>query len=113
MRVNIYRDKIMKVLKENHLLSISDIHEKVPGADYSTVYRNIEQLVSCGEVKKVVLDKDSVAYEVNDVEHKHDHFVCGDCGLVDEVERQVVDSRFLKNHVVTDVLIKGLCKECC
>ena len=112
MRTNIYKDKIIALLEKNHLLSISDIHKKISDADYSTVYRNIEQLVSDEEIKKVVLDKDSVVYEINNIKNKHDHFICTDCGSVDEIERSVISLGFLKKHNITDVLFRGICKSC-
>lgn len=112
MRVNKYRDKVIKLLEKNHLLSISDIHQKISGADYSTVYRNIEQLVTDGGIKKVVFDKDKVMYEINNKKHSHDHFICTDCGFVDELDRPFMGLKFLKKHAVADVLVRGLCNNC-
>ena len=112
MRTNIYKDKIIKLLKKNHLLSIFNIHKKISGADYSTVYRNIEQLISDEEIRKVVLDKDKVMYEINDEKNSHDHFVCTDCGSVDELDRLAMNLKFLKNQNITDVLVRGLCQKC-
>ncbi|MEX0651973.1 MAG: transcriptional repressor [Candidatus Paceibacterota bacterium] len=112
MSINIYRDKIIKLLEKNHLLSISDIHKKISGVDYSTVYRNIEQLVVDEEIKKVVFDKGRIMYEVNNTQNNHDHFVCNSCGAVDELERPVFNLRLLKNHAVTDVLVRGFCRNC-
>lgn len=112
MRTNTYKDKIISLLEKNHLLSISDIHKKISDADYSTVYRNIEQLVIDGEIKKVVLDKDSVVYEINNTKNNHDHFICTDCGSVDEIKRPVMSLGFLKKHNVTDVLVRGICNSC-
>ncbi|MFT7565102.1 MAG: Fur family ferric uptake transcriptional regulator [Candidatus Paceibacteria bacterium] len=110
MRTNIYKDKIIKLLKTKHLLSISDIHKQISDADYSTVYRNVEQLISHGDIKKVVIDKDKIMYEVNNVESQHDHFVCTECGSIDELDRPVLKS--LKSYVITDILVRGLCHNC-
>ena len=112
MRTNIYKDKILDLLKKNHLLSISDIHKKISGADYSTVYRNIEQLAIDKEIKKVILDKDKVMYEVSDKKNNHDHFVCVDCGSVDEIERPIINLPSFKKYNVTDVLVRGFCQNC-
>jgi len=112
MRTNIYKDKIIKLLSRKHLLSIADIHKTLPEADYSTVYRNIEQLTSDKKIKKVVLDKGVVLYEINNEQNNHDHFVCNDCGSVEELERVDIDLVFLKNHNITDVLVRGVCQGC-
>ncbi len=112
MRTNIYKAKIIKLFKNNHLLSLSDIHKKILGIDYSTVYRNIEYLVADGELKKIVFDKDKVMYEINDKQNCHDHFLCIDCGAIAELHRLVVNVKSLKGHSITDILVRGLCKNC-
>jgi Fe2+ or Zn2+ uptake regulation protein len=110
MRVSVYKNKISKLLKRSHLLSIADIHKKISGADFSTVYRNIEQLVSSGEVRKVILGKDNIVYEINKESNNHSHFVCTKCGNIEEVH--ISFNKLLINHIVTDILIRGLCDRC-
>jgi len=112
MRANIYKDKIIKLLKTKHLLSISDIHKKISDVDYSTVYRNVEQLINDGDIKKVVLDKDRIMYEIKSNDNQHDHFVCTSCGFIDELDRSTLKSESFKNYMITDILIKGLCMRC-
>lgn len=114
MRTNIYKEKIVSLLKKEHLLSIGDIHKHIPSADYSTVYRNIEQLVQAGSIKKVILDKDKVLYEINNTGSQHDHFICTDCGSVDELDRSMLNlkSKSFKNCTVTDILFRGICEKC-
>jgi Fe2+ or Zn2+ uptake regulation protein len=112
MRTNVYKDKIIKLLNKNHLMSILDIHKKISDADYSTVYRNVEQLVADGELKKIVFDKDKVMYEADNGKNRHDHFVCNGCGSVDEIDHSFSDSKFLEKYNVTDILVKGFCKSC-
>ena len=112
MRTSTYKQPIIDVLKKKHLLSISDIHQALDGADYSTVYRNIEQLVAAGDLRKVVLNKDTVMYELYDAHEKHDHFVCTDCGSVDAIKVCSHTSASLGNRIVTDTLIRGVCESC-
>lgn len=110
MRTNIYKNKILTVLEKNHLLSISDIHKKIKGADFSTIYRNVEKLVSEDEIKKVIFDKDNVVYEINNKSDNHDHFLCIKCGDVEEMH--ISSNKLLTNHTVTDIIIRGLCFAC-
>jgi len=112
MRTSPYKEKILQLFAKNHLLSISDIHKKISGADYSTIYRNVEQLVTHKDIKKVVFDKNTVMYEINNTNNAHDHFICIDCGLIDELERPTLTFKSLQNHNITDILIKGLCQNC-
>lgn len=110
MRISVYKNKIIKLLKRSHLLSITDIHKKISRVDFSTVYRNIEQLVSSGEVRKVILDKDNIVYEINKKSNNHSHFVCIKCGNV--AETHISFDKLLTNCIVTDILIRGLCGRC-
>lgn len=110
MRSNVYREKVLSVLEGAHLMSITDIQKKVTGADFSTVFRNVEQLVNDGAVKKVVISKDVVLYEANKQNHDHDHFVCNDCGTVESIKTPKIALK--GKAIATDVLIRGTCNEC-
>ena len=112
MRTNIHKNKILSVLKKHHLLSISDIHKEITTADYSTVYRNVEQLAADNEIRRVVLGKNNVMYELNDKENQHDHFLCNDCGDIESVNISYEKLSILNEREVTDVLLKGLCEKC-
>lgn len=107
-----YKTKILSLLKRSHLLSIAEIHKKVPQADYSTIFRNVNQLVKGGEIKKVVLDKDVVVYELNDEQKSHDHFICKCCGLVEVLKFNRSTLTKGQKFIVSDVLVKGECQKC-
>jgi Fe2+ or Zn2+ uptake regulation protein len=112
MRTNVYKEKVLEALKKSHLLSISDIHKNVSDADYSTVYRNVKQLVAEKQVRKVVLDKGSVMYELSNYEQGHDHFLCLDCGEVEEIQLSRKSVPISKKHTIHDLLIRGVCDHC-
>lgn len=61
MRTNIYKEHILNLLKKKHLLTIAEIHKAIPDADYSTVFRNIEQLLKDRKIKRILVDNKSVA----------------------------------------------------
>jgi Fe2+ or Zn2+ uptake regulation protein len=111
MRINIYKNKILKLLEKNHLLGISDIHKKVRDANYSTIYRNVEQLVSDSLLKKIILDKDRVVYEINNSRNNHDHFVCTDCGDIEEINISE-NLQLSKKYKIKDLLVRGSCQDC-
>jgi Fur family transcriptional regulator, peroxide stress response regulator len=107
MRKNIYREKILKILKDNHLLNISEIHVFIPEADYSTIFRNIEHLLEDKKIKKIVLNKKNTAYEL--MIENHDHFVCNDCGDVQEIKISRANHEELE---IEEITVRGRCKRC-
>lgn len=109
MRTNIYREKIIYLLKKSHLLSITDIHKAIPEVDYSTVYRNVEQLLDDKKIKKVLIDNKKTVYELVH-ENEHDHFVCDDCGDVSEIE--ILRKKLGIALPISDVTVRGLCINC-
>lgn len=113
MRKNKYREKIIKILKSNHLLSVSDVHKSLKDADYSTIYRNLKSMTAEGEITRVILDKDSVKYELKDLNNLHDHFMCNNCGEIEEIhlsQKKIVS--FLPGCEIKNLLVRGFCKKC-
>jgi Fe2+ or Zn2+ uptake regulation protein len=57
MKVHYYTAEIVDICDNNHL-TVSEIYEKIsskyPEAGKSSIYRNVEELVDKGELKKVV-----------------------------------------------------------
>lgn len=106
MKTNQYKEKIKAYISKNHLVSMSDISQNISDANFSTIFRNVEQMVQDGELKRVVLDKDVIKYE--SANHAHNHFVCDTCGDVDEVEVALTD----KSRKVRDVVVHGFCNKC-
>jgi Fe2+ or Zn2+ uptake regulation protein len=109
MRTNIYREKIIKLLSMSHLMTMGEIHIALQDANFSTIFRNIEALVNAGIVKEIVLDKDVVFYELNEVGHKHDHFVCNDCGVVEAIH---MPHHSIKGRKIEDITVRGTCNNC-
>lgn len=111
MRTNTYKEKIVAVLDRAHLLSIAAIQEKITKADFSTIFRNLEQLCAEGIVRKVSIAKDNVLYELVEKNHHHDHFVCDACGAIESVCLSKTITSNIKGSV-RDVLIRGTCLNC-
>ncbi|MES2985575.1 MAG: transcriptional repressor [Patescibacteria group bacterium] len=113
MKVSVYKDKIIQVLKKNHLLSIADIHAKIPESNFSTIFRNIEILKTEGLVKQVVANKDTILYELIQAGHEHDHFICTDCGDVQSIQIDKKALHLKGKTKVTDTVVHGFCTKCC
>ncbi len=107
MRTNVYKGQILKLLKKKHLLTIAEIHKAVPNADYSTVFRNVEQLLKGKQIKKIMVDNRSIAYEFS--KDSHDHFICNDCGKVESIH---LPRNSIKDRKIDDITIRGSCGNC-
>lgn len=107
MRSSEYKQKIYEVFKTHHLLSLSEIHTFIPEAHFASIFRNVESLCEDGVLKKVVVDKNNIQYEL--ASHDHGHFICNDCSSIHEVELKPFKK---KTHHVSDVTIRGVCEDC-
>lgn len=107
MRTSAYRGQIIALLEKRHFLTIAEIHEAIPRADYSTIFRNVEQLLSDRKIRRVAVGGRSAAYESAD--ESHDHFICNDCGKVEEIH---VSRASIRGKKVDDVTVRGSCDEC-
>jgi len=107
MRTNIYKEKIVSLLRKKHLLTIAEIHKAIPEADYSTIFRNVEHLLAGKVIKKVMIDNKSVAYEL--AKENHDHFICNDCGTVESIH---IPHNSIKGRKIDDITVRGSCNKC-
>lgn len=109
MRTNVYKNKVLEAFKGAHLLSIADIKYKIPKADFSTIFRNIEQLCIEGLIRRVTISKDVVLYEISEKNHRHDHFVCTDCGTIEAIH---LPKKIISKRSIDEVLVRGVCEDC-
>ena len=90
------------------------------GVDKTTVYRNLNDLVSVDLLRRAELGDHVWRFELV---HKgeqactpHPHFVCIDCGVVSCIhENYIQDGKFiLENDIgtVTEILFRGHCNNC-
>lgn len=107
MRTPQYREVILDVLKKGHLFTLADLQEKIPEANHSTLFRNLEQLTSEGVVQKVTIKKNVVAYEIN---KEHGHFICEKC---DDVSELAIPALSLEQGcTVNGLTAHGVCASC-
>ncbi len=106
MRTSNYQTQIIDFLRQHHLVSLSELSQALT-ADFSTLYRNVQQLEAQGEVRKLVLNSKRTVYELTS--HQHDHFVCTDCQRVEAVHVRLPS---LGRRTVSDVVVRGQCEAC-
>lgn len=103
-------------------LTHAELAEKlaVNGFDKATAFRNLNDLTNGGLLRRSELGDHVWRFEAIDLEHGskqgHPHFLCVDCGSVtclDEVQL-TAGSRRQSDSVgeVTEILLRGHCKEC-
>lgn len=72
------REQIINVLKSHDgALSAQDLHQRLPGLDLATIYRNLTIFVEDGEVRKLHLNDKEALYEFQS--KPHHHAVCSQC----------------------------------
>ncbi len=109
MRTSASSQKIIDLFARHHLLTMKDIHGHISDVNFSTIFRNVEQLHKDGVLKKVMIDKDTIAYEKAD--HAHDHVVCDSCGDIQAISiRDEIQTQSLAT--ISDIIIRGICTAC-
>jgi Fur family transcriptional regulator, ferric uptake regulator len=90
------------------------------GYDQATAYRNLNDLVEVGIVRRTELGDHVWRFElVGNEEHQHHphpHFLCVDCGDVSCLSEIHLPKASLASndqiHEVTEILLRGYCKSC-
>jgi Fe2+ or Zn2+ uptake regulation protein len=115
---------ILSILKEtNRPMSINEIYSQVvislPKIAKSTIYRNIDTLLSQNLIDKYHLNDNEVFFRIKADSHEHKHFViCDDCKKVfdlptcpiHDLENAMEEEGFIiKEH---QIQISGICKAC-
>jgi len=107
--------------QERHAWSIDELLDEVRSslgaADYSSVFRAVNQLERQGVLDRIDLGDGRARFEVR--EDHHEHIRCESCGRVDEVPVCVLDDaaaqvKDLTGFRVTShrVVFGGLCSDC-
>lgn len=113
MRTNHCKQNIINLLQNKHLLTMSEIQKNISTTDFSTVFRNVEQLLCENKIKRVIIDAKNIAYEL--MGDHHDHFVCDDCGDIDtiHIDRIAIEKQQRSLVIkVNDITVRGLCGDC-
>lgn len=126
-KLTVQRQAVLDVISrhEGEHLSPEEIYEIVkkeyPDIGLATVYRTLILLNKLGIIYKIDFDDGRSRYELNREreDHRHHHIICTECGSVEEVEEDLLESlenQILKNKgfIVKNHRVKfyGLCKNC-
>jgi Fe2+ or Zn2+ uptake regulation protein len=110
------REHIIRLLQNNHLLSVAAIMNALAAEQQSfnktSVYRAIDQLVADDVICQHYLSGTEAHYELR--EHHHAHLVCKVCGSVETAdcgyEPSALIGDFQADH--HHLTVFGVCMEC-
>lgn len=86
-----------------------------PRSSRATIYNNLRSLVEARLVREVVADSRAARFEAH-IE-KHHHFICDQCGTVEDIpwfdvpprDRRTIGARTVRDCELT---LRGLCENC-
>ena len=120
LRMTSQRYCIMEHLQRRHVHSTADeifkaVNEFDPRASRATVYNSLHALSKAGLVREISLDGKATLFDSN--LHRHHHFVCDHCGVVEDVEwfdapkvsRASLGTRKVRQF---EVVVRGTCENC-
>ncbi|MDA3908297.1 MAG: transcriptional repressor, partial [Sulfurimonas sp.] len=90
--------------------------EKFPTLSLSTIYRNLKEMHDKGLISEVKLANKKDYFEI--VKDKHIHFVCNDCGKIEDFEIDISEltqkiETLTPNKILSNTLsFNVICKEC-
>lgn len=115
---------LLAILKEaNRPLSINEIYSQIvlqlPKIAKSTIYRNIDSLLSQNLIDKYHLNDNEVFYRIKATQGEHKHVViCDDCKKVFDLPlcpiHELEDAMEEEGFIIRDhqIQINGICKKC-
>lgn len=113
---------IQRLKKASRPLSHAEVAADLAGVglDKATVFRNLNDLTDAGLLSRSELGDHVWRFELRDPKHEHGgshpHFVCVDCGSVSCITEAVLPgklkTRALDFGEITEILVRGHCKNC-
>ena len=93
-----------------------DVRKSIPNISLGTVYRNLNQLVENGYIRKLTNLDNNVHFDRTDI---HDHMRCLNCGSIIDLEvnmlpeiEQYVENKSGNKILSHELLLTGICKKC-
>jgi len=108
LKLTTARKEILEIFLHNPKpLSYEDIKDKI-NMDKATFYRNIAKFEDESIVHSFESNDKKRYYEVQSSPHAH--FICNNCNTI-QCLKDVITLE-IQNHIVEDILIKGICEKC-
>lgn len=111
------RELILKIINNSceHLNAeaVYDLSRKhIKNISLGTVYRNLNQLVDLGLVRRIKMDNGIDRFD-NTIQN-HSHFICTECNNIIDIFDSIMFEENLKNMKVIsyDIKLTGICEVC-
>lgn len=102
------RKELLEIfIKAKKPISFEDIKNRL-SMDKATFYRNVSKFESLNIVNSFESNDKKRYYELQT--EPHAHFVCNECNSVECLND--IDEVTLKGYKITDIIYKGICKNC-
>jgi Fe2+ or Zn2+ uptake regulation protein len=95
---------------------LTAINRHDPRASRATVYNNLRDLIQAGLVREVLSEGAAARFDAN--LHRHHHFVCNQCGAVEDIPwfdlplaagKSALGRRKVHNY---EIVFRGACARC-
>ena len=118
MRRTNQKDLILKIINNSCTHpTANEIYEQarkeISNISLGTVYRILNNLIEKSEIR-TIQSIDNI-HRYDNVNWKHDHFICIKCGTVDDIEKMNnKEIKMINNNKVLDcdITYKGICNKC-
>ena len=108
LKVTTARKELLEILStQTKPISFDDIKDKI-NMDKATFYRNVSIFENESIVNSFESNDKKRYYELQ--EFPHAHFICNSCNKIECLEKPI--SIKLEGYTITDMIFKGMCKEC-
>lgn len=107
-----HEDKYIEITKLDQLM-----RKQYPKMSHNTIYRNVKEFQDIGLVEEQkIADKTEIKFQCDNKHQHHHHFVCNNCGRVQEFEMCPLDffSDQLPGNQITGHRFElyGICADC-
>lgn len=125
MKYSRQREIVQNIIKKAHNHpTVDEVYAEVRKEDknisLATVYRNLNLLVQCGEIKKLNFFDEENRFDP--ITKEHQHFVCNKCGKIIDINDNAfskntsIDKKIEKEYDISidrrNVVLYGVCKNC-
>ena len=96
VKTHMYKIDIIKTCMNKHLTAdqvFEKMKKKHPKIWLSTIYRNLREMVDCGEIKKLEVNSDKSVFETNIGEHIH--IIDQETGDIIDIEQKELPKCFV------------------
>jgi Fur family ferric uptake transcriptional regulator len=116
LKITVPRKQILKVLYTSRKpLTISEIVNKLGGADFATVFRTVKLFSSKGLLQSTNFNDKQIRYSLIKTDTHPHHILCKNCGKIEELEICIIDKvKKLTDYRIIDHSMEfiGICPEC-